>query len=112
MRRILGLLLFAAIALPAWADEAPNAETPPAHHARETWQRHFTRANAAHDGHLTRQEAEGGYSAVARHFDDVDVDSKGYVTESDIRTWRVMRKAAHRLTKPLVTSAVAPPATR
>ena len=36
---------------------------------------------------------------MARHFDDIDADHKGYVTEADIRAWRVMRKAAHRLMK-------------
>lgn len=37
---------------------------------------------------------------IAKHFDDIDVDHKGYVTENDVRAWRIMRKSAHRLAKP------------
>jgi hypothetical protein len=79
----------------ARADDAPTA---PAHQARLTWQAHFAQANLAHDGHLTAAEAKDGFPLVARHFDDIDVDHKGYVTENDVRAWRVMRKTARRLT--------------
>jgi hypothetical protein len=99
MRRLLSFLIIPALALPALADEPPKAEAT-AHHVRETWQQHFARANAAHDGHLTAQEAKGGFAPAAKHFDDIDVDHKGYITENDVRAWRVMRKAARRLAKP------------
>jgi hypothetical protein len=36
---------------------------------------------------------------VAKHFEDIDVEHKGYVTENDIRAWEVMRKAGRRLMK-------------
>jgi hypothetical protein len=98
MHRFFGVILLSALAVPAIAQEPPNAMAP--HHTRETWQQRFTEANAAHDGHLTLEEAKGGYPAVAKHFSDVDADHKGYVTENDIRAWRIMRKAAHRLAKP------------
>jgi hypothetical protein len=62
--------------------------------ARATWEQHFTQADLAHDGHLTLEEAKGGFPLVAKHFDDIDVDHEGYVTTNDIRAWRVMRKAA------------------
>jgi len=86
------------MSLPAWAADPPKPD--PAHPARMTWEQHFTRANLAHDGHLTLEEAKSGYALVAKHFDDIDADHKGYVTENDIRAWRVMRKAGHRLTQP------------
>jgi ligand-binding sensor domain-containing protein len=100
MRRLLGLLILPVLALPALAENPPESEASASHPARQTWQQHFARANAAHDGHLTSEQAKGGFAAVAKHFDDIDVDHKGYVTENDVRAWRLMRKAAHRLTKP------------
>jgi hypothetical protein len=81
----------------ALADDAPKAA---AHPARLTWQAHFAQANLAHDGHLTVAEAKDGFPLIAKHFDDIDVDHKGYVTENDVRAWQVIRKAARRLTHP------------
>jgi hypothetical protein len=100
MRPLLGLLLLSTLSLPAFAEGPPKADAPSQHHARMTWEQHFVQANLAHDGHLTLEEAKGGYADVARHFDDVDAGHKGYVTEDDIRAWRVRRRAAHRVTKP------------
>jgi hypothetical protein len=100
MRRFLGLLLLPILIGPAFGQEPPKTEPAPAHQARQTWQQHFAQANAAHDGHLTSQDAKGGFALIAKHFDDIDVDHKGYVTENDVRAWRIMRKSAHRLAKP------------
>ena len=97
MRKLLGLLVLPVLGLPAFADDAPRIESKP---PRLTWQQHFAQANSGHDGHLTLAEAKGGYPAVARHFDDIDINHKGYVTEGDVRAWRAMRKAAHQLTQP------------
>jgi hypothetical protein len=58
-----------------------------------TWKQRFTQANLAHDGHLTLQEAEGGYTSVARHFKEIDADKKGYVTEEDILNWHKLQRA-------------------
>ncbi len=57
----------------------------------------IAQANVAHDGHLTREEAIAGFPLIGKHFDDIDADHKGYVTENDIRAWRTMRSAARRL---------------
>jgi hypothetical protein len=100
MRPFLGFLLLSALSLPAFAKDAPKADGPSQHQARMTWEQHFAQANVAHDGHLTLEEAKGGYALVAKHFDEIDADHKGYVTEDNIRAWQVKRKAAHRVTKP------------
>jgi hypothetical protein len=63
-------------------------------------EQHLYQANATHNGHLTLEEAKLGFAVVAKHFADIDVDHKGYVTENDIRAWRIMRKAARRLAHP------------
>ena len=95
----------AVLLLPIWVLSyqvalAADPGAAPAHHGRVTWEEHFAAANLAHDGHLTREEAQGGYGPIGKHFDDIDVDHKGYVTLNDVRAWRVMKKAAHRLTQP------------
>jgi hypothetical protein len=106
MHRFLSLLLLLPVlslpilSSPAWAADSPQADSAPTHHVRLTWEQRFTQANLAHDGHLTLAEAEGGYTLLAKHFADIDVDHKGYVTENDVRTWQTMRRAAHRLAKP------------
>jgi hypothetical protein len=79
------------------------------HAPRLTWEQHFTQANLAHDGHLTLPEAKGGYPLVAKHFDDIDTDHKGYVTENDIRAWQTMRQAVRYLMQPLPPKAAAQP---
>jgi hypothetical protein len=97
MRRVLTLLILPLLIGPALAEEPAKTDCHP---ARMTWEQHFTQADLAHDGHLTLEEAKGGFPLVAKHFDDIDVDHKGYVTTNDIRAWRVMRKAARRLAHP------------
>jgi hypothetical protein len=93
VRRFLTVMLLSALTIPAFAADPAK---PSEHHARMTWKNHFVQANLAHDGHLTLHEATGGYPQIAKHFDDIDANHKGYVTENDIQAWRAMRKAAHR----------------
>jgi hypothetical protein len=54
----------------------------------------FAAANVTNDGHLTRQQAEEGMPLVAQNFDAIDLEGKGYVTLSEIRTFMVQRRAA------------------
>lgn len=106
MRRIPALLLLPLLTLPAWAKDVPKAAAQQPTHL--TWQQRFAQANIAHDGHLTREEANGGYNVVAKHFDDIDAAHKGYVTENDIRAWRVMRRTARGLARPSGGEALTP----
>lgn len=80
----------------ATANPASNAVTPvTAEHHRMTWQQRFAQANLAHNGHLTAQEASGGYPSIARHFKEIDADNKGFVTEEDIANWHKLQRAMH-----------------
>jgi hypothetical protein len=115
MRRILMLPLLSALALPAvtvaaLADDPPKADAPGEQHARMTWQQRFAKANVAGDGHLTLEEAKTGFKLVAKHFSNIDVDGKGYVTENDLRTWYAMRKVARGL-RTLPEDPARPPTT-
>jgi|SRR6185437_3233696 len=88
------LTLFAA---GAFAQEEPAA-APPRH--RVTWEQRFADANTSHDGHLTLEEAQQGYKTIARHFREIDLEGKGFVTEDEIRAWHKIKRAAHRQTTP------------
>ena len=66
---------------------------PSAPAKRAKWEERFAQADLAHDGHLTLEEAKGGYRSVAKHFQEIDVDGKGYITANDIRAWHALQKA-------------------
>ena len=55
---------------------------------------HFASANVTHDGRLTREQAESGMPMVARNFDTIDIEHKGYVTLPEIRAFAAERRAA------------------
>ncbi len=77
----------------------PGAEAPPPRpaHAHLTGKARFEAANLTHDGRLTIEQAQqAGWKGVARHFQDIDRDHKGYVTLQDIHEWHLAHKAAKR----------------
>lgn len=55
--------------------------------SHQTMHDRFVAANATHDGHLTLEQAKAGYKSVAKKFDAIDKDHKGYVTEADIHAY-------------------------
>ena len=67
----------------------------------------FEAANTTGDGHLTKDQAKGHLTAVYRHFDAIDKDHKGYVTQDDIKAYYAAQRAARHAT----TKASAKPAT-
>lgn len=75
------LLVLLAIAMLACS---PGAFAAASH---QTMHEHFVAANTTHDGHLTLEQAKVGYKSVARKFDAIDKDHKGYVTEADIHAY-------------------------
>jgi hypothetical protein len=118
MRGLFSLLLVPALSLsvlalpsPALAQDAPSTPTDqvapagqdapaaPKSHTRLKWEERFVLANTAHDGHLTLEEAKAGYPTIAKHFQSIDVDGKGYVTENDIRAWHALRRVAAHLSR-------------
>jgi hypothetical protein len=76
------------------ATSAPAKAASREHH-RLTWKERFAEANVAHDGHLTLAEAKAGYKSLVRHFNEIDADKKGYVTEEDITNWHKLQRAMH-----------------
>ena len=96
---------FAAILListAALAQDAPGSPPPPAPPGAAAapgaphmnWRQRFEAANTTHDGKLTREQAEaGGMRGIARRFDAVDTDKKGYITLQDLRAYAQARRA-------------------
>ena len=91
MRTLLPLLAAAMFSLTANAQAAASKST----HPHATMQQRFEQANVTHDGHLTLDQAKTGYKSVARHFDAIDQDKKGYITEDDIRAYYKTQRALH-----------------
>lgn len=91
MRFLLSLFAAAVIAIPAYAQTTTDHPT----HKRITMMQRFDQANTTHDGHLTLEQAKGGYKSVARHFSAIDQDKKGYVTEDDIKAYYKTQRALH-----------------
>lgn len=56
----------------------------------------FAAADTNHDGQLTRAEAEQGMPRLAQHFDALDPQGRGYVTEADIAAFVAKAKAQKR----------------
>jgi hypothetical protein len=54
----------------------------------------FATANVTHDGRLTREQAGSGMPMVARNFDTIDIEHKGYITLPEIRAFAAERRAA------------------
>jgi hypothetical protein len=54
----------------------------------------FSTANVTHDGRLTREQAAAGMPMVARNFDTIDVEHKGYVTLPEIRIFALEQRSA------------------
>jgi hypothetical protein len=97
---LLAFQAHAQTAPPAPPALSPDASAPaaPKHH-RMTAKERFAQANLAHDGHLTLQEAQGGYPTIVRHFTEIDADKKGYITEADIANWHKLQRAMHHAGK-------------
>ena len=49
---------------------------------------HFGAANTTHDGHLTLAQAtQASWNRVAKHFDEIDTDHKGWVSVEQIHAY-------------------------
>ncbi len=89
----------------AMPDEGtPAAKTlgkkvPGAHHRRTAKQR-FEEANTTHDGKLTLEQAQAAkMTRVAKNFDAIDTEHKGYVTPAEIKAYNKAQRAAKKAAK-------------
>ena len=99
MRCIFSLLLPILFLLTGAPVQAEPKEAKTAPHVRMSWQQRFVHANHTHDGRLTREQANAAFPSVARWFDAIDADEKGYVTVSDIAAWHKARREVRRATE-------------
>jgi hypothetical protein len=108
MRLLPALVTLSLVAFPALAEPAAPNDPPTETRQRVTWQQRFVKANQTGDGRLTLEQARTGYPTVARNFQDIDIDGKGYVTQDDIRAWHKVRREARVDTKKPVEDPLRP----
>jgi hypothetical protein len=72
---ILGMAILITLPTQSFADNASR---------NKEIQERFAAADKNHDGKLTLKEAEAGMPRVARNFDRIDTQHKGYVTVAEI----------------------------
>ncbi|BEV71120.1 MULTISPECIES: hypothetical protein [unclassified Paludibacterium] len=80
LKLILLAVLAASATSQALADSHPLVE------------RRFKAADANHDGHLTKNEAQAGMPKVATVFDQIDTDKKGYITLKQLEAYVEMHQ--------------------
>jgi hypothetical protein len=86
------------------APPAPASATDaPARHI--TVRERFAMANTTHDGKLTPDQAKAGFPAMARLFDVIDRDHKGFITMDDIKAYYDARRARQAAATQPVTEA-------
>src|ERR1700692_2737387 len=108
----------AAAPAAATPDSSAAPAAPPKHttnaakrimHPRMTAAQRFAAANTTHDGHLTKDQAKAGHlTPVYSHFDAIDKDNKGYVTEDDIKAYAAAHRSARHVTKAAAKPAATP----
>ena len=111
---VLAYVIVLAAVGSAFAQQAvvpPQALVPPAPATSAdgplrhmTVRERFAQANTTHDGKLTLDQAKAGFPAMARLFDTIDKDHKGYITMDDIKAYYDAKRAARQ-------AAAAPAAT-
>ncbi|MGZ3238431.1 MAG: calcium-binding protein [Burkholderiaceae bacterium] len=83
MKKIL-LIALTSTALLASLNSHAQSKAERAQEMKEKLTERFNAADADHDGRLTRLEAEGKMPRVAKSFDAIDVQKRGYVTIDQI----------------------------
>jgi len=79
------------------SSNAPAAATTTPSRTRRTLAERFDAANTTHDGKLTLEQARAGrLRAVARDFDKIDKDKRGYVSLDQIKSFQTEQRAARR----------------
>ncbi len=81
-----------AASVPSRLTGAPTHAADPdqmqVRHAAGSVEAHFAAANTTHDGHLTLRQAElADWPRVAKHFNEIDTDNKGWITAEQIHAF-------------------------
>lgn len=80
---------------PAVAASAEGKAHADRHAAKMSLQQRFDAANTTHDGRLTLEQASAGMPRVAKHFQAIDTEGKGYVTFEQIHAFNALQRHAH-----------------
>lgn len=92
--RIATATMIAMLALGSTAQAQDTPKADKSAKAVKALEDRFAAADKDHDGKLTKTEADAGMPRLAKNFDKVDADKKGFVTLDEVKTYAAknMRK--------------------
>jgi len=79
-----------------WMGENPGQARQLREDANNRFQERWQRADRNGDGRISRQDAARHMPGVARHFDEIDTNHDGVVTQDEVRAFQ-QRRARERL---------------
>jgi Ca2+-binding EF-hand superfamily protein len=79
-----------------WRNENPEQARQLREDANNRFQERWQRADGNGNGRITRQDAARHMPGVARHFDEIDTNHDGVVTQDEVRAFQ-QRRAQDRM---------------
>lgn len=92
MKKMIAVLILCIVSAGASAQSAgmPSGGSR-MERALQQLQTRFASANTTRDGRLTREQAAAGMPMVASHFDQIDTQRAGYVTQPQIEAFMTQK---------------------
>jgi len=79
-----------------WRNQNPEQARQMREDANNRFQERWQRADANGNGRITRQDAARHMPGVSKHFDEIDANHDGVITQDEVRAFR-QRRAQDRL---------------
>jgi Ca2+-binding EF-hand superfamily protein len=79
-----------------WKNQNPEAARQLREEARDRFQERWQRADPNRNGRITREQAARNLPGISQHFDEIDANHDGVITQDEVRAFRE-RRARERL---------------
>lgn len=99
MKKIVFIALACTAMLVSMTSQAQQSKAERAQEMKDKLTERFNAADADHDGRLTKLEAEGKMPRVAKNFEAIDTQKRGYVTIEQISAFAVQQMKKRKETK-------------
>lgn len=96
MKKIVLIAMSSTAMLVSMASHAQQSRAERAQEMKDKLVERFNAADTDHDGRLTKLEADGKMPRVAKNFDAIDVQKRGYVTIDQIEAYTIQQLKKRR----------------